>query len=442
MNKNRIENPNSNNELDCKSSSTLRTNPARRVNDKGYTKHYFEEGKRICSKIGSGGFHHTLSLSTPIEGDYKDIHDHRSIGGVIKIFDMCMGLEPRIKNEDIHGKVIKPYSGQVNTDEPVFYYHSDHLGSASYITDDQGYKTQHLVYLPFGELRSNREYHNNNKYDEQHWVDMKYNTGQFDTPYKFNGKEKDQETGYNYFGARYLNPTLSIWLSVDPMSDKYPHLTSYNYCANNPVMLIDPDGRKIVIAGEDGTSVEYTPNMKSDDKRVQMLNKTYKTKEGKSVIDNVVKSEKVFNINEQGIDGAEGSVIPSMGEYDVSWSNPNESHGGDAEDVFNEELFHCNQIANNQWDFDGDGKGNISLEVQAKEFSVRMNEASGRGFSSYYYENNHYKPTEMNVMQGRDRWNSPDKASYLKGNAQVGWFKSFPNGADRPDRYQKSPKSY
>jgi len=48
----------------------------------------------------------------------------------------------------------------------------------------------------------------------------------------------------------------------------------------------------------------------------------------------------------------------------------------------------------------------------------------------------------MNVMQGQDRWNSPDKASYLKGNAQVGWFKSFPNGADRPDRYEKSPKSY
>ena len=51
-------------------------------------------------------------------------------------------------------------------------------------------------------------------------------------------------------------------------------------------------------------------------------------------------------------------------------------------------------------------------------------------------------PARRNVMQGRDRWNSPDKASYLKGNAQVGWFKSFPNGADRPDRYQKSPKSY
>ena len=146
---------------------------------------------------------------------------------------------------NMRDNIIKKYAGQINPDEPVFYYHSDHLGSASYITDDQGYKTQHLVYLPFGELRSNREYHNNNKYDEQHWVDMKYNTGQFDTPYKFNGKEKDEETGLHYYGARYLNTDLSIWLSVDPMSDKYPHLTSYNYCANNPVMLVDPDGRDI-----------------------------------------------------------------------------------------------------------------------------------------------------------------------------------------------------
>ena len=112
--------------------------------------------------------------------------------------------------------------------------------------------TQHLVYLPFGELRSNREYYNVKyiNYYEQHWVDMKYNTSQFDTPYKFNGKEKDPETGLHYYGARYLNTDLSIWLSVDPMSDKYPHLTSYNYCANNPVMLVDPDGREIWIALE------------------------------------------------------------------------------------------------------------------------------------------------------------------------------------------------
>ena len=61
----------------------------------------------------------------------------------------------------------------------------------------------------------------------------------------FSGKEKDSETGYYYFGARYYNPDMSIWLSVDPMSDKYPSLSPYNYCAWNPMKLVDPDGTEI-----------------------------------------------------------------------------------------------------------------------------------------------------------------------------------------------------
>ena len=65
------------------------------------------------------------------------------------------------------------------------------------------------------------------------------------TPYKFNSKELDAETGLYYYGARYYNPNLSIWASVDPMSDKYPSMSAYMYCAGNPVVLIDPDGRKI-----------------------------------------------------------------------------------------------------------------------------------------------------------------------------------------------------
>ena len=67
----------------------------------------------------------------------------------------------------------------------------------------------------------------------------------WNAPYTFSGKEKDAETGYGYFGARYYDSGLSIWLSVDPMSDKYPSMSPYNYCANNPVILVDPDGRDI-----------------------------------------------------------------------------------------------------------------------------------------------------------------------------------------------------
>jgi len=65
------------------------------------------------------------------------------------------------------------------------------------------------------------------------------------TPSPFTGKEKDPETGYSYFGARYLDHELmTCWLSVDPMSDKYPSLSPYAYCAWNPVILTDPDGLK------------------------------------------------------------------------------------------------------------------------------------------------------------------------------------------------------
>ena len=59
----------------------------------------------------------------------------------------------------------------------------------------------------------------------------------------FTGKERDSETGYGYFGARYMDYELmAMWLSVDPMADKYPSISPYAYCAWNPVKLVDVDG--------------------------------------------------------------------------------------------------------------------------------------------------------------------------------------------------------
>ena len=60
------------------------------------------------------------------------------------------------------------------------------------------------------------------------------------------GKERDEETGFGYFGARYMDHELmTMWLSVDPMADKYPSISPYAYCAWNPVKLVDPDGMEI-----------------------------------------------------------------------------------------------------------------------------------------------------------------------------------------------------
>ena len=58
-----------------------------------------------------------------------------------------------------------------------------------------------------------------------------------------NGKEKDWESGFHYYGARYYwSEMLTGWLSVDPMADKYPSISPYAYCAWNPIILVDPDG--------------------------------------------------------------------------------------------------------------------------------------------------------------------------------------------------------
>ena len=122
----------------------------------------------------------------------------------------------------------QPGYGYISTDttnvEDIFFYHSDHLGSTSCITDAKANITQFDAYLPYGELL----------------VDEHSSTEEM--PYKFNGKELDQETGLYYYGARYMNPLTSLWYGVDPMTEKYPNISAYLYCHANPVKFIDPTG--------------------------------------------------------------------------------------------------------------------------------------------------------------------------------------------------------
>jgi RHS repeat-associated protein len=123
--------------------------------------------------------------------------------------------------------------GLISTSPPlggwgaVYFYHSDHLGSSSLITDGTGALVQHIEYVPFGEV----------------FVDERNST--WSTPYKFNGKERDEETGLYYYGARYYDSRTSVWLSVDPLAEKYMNVGSYVYCNNNPVKYIDPDGKEV-----------------------------------------------------------------------------------------------------------------------------------------------------------------------------------------------------
>ena len=103
--------------------------------------------------------------------------------------------------------------------------------------------------------------------------------------------------------ARYYNSDLSIWISVDPLADKYPNLSPYTYCADNPVRLVDPDGRTIV--GTDGKDVSYSidekgtvtwsKNASVDTKKIG--NELLKTETGKQQLDKLVNSETKITLN-------------------------------------------------------------------------------------------------------------------------------------------------
>jgi RHS repeat-associated protein len=135
----------------------------------------------------------------------------------------------------------------------TYYYHADHLGSTSVVTDHNGEVYERLEYTPYGET----------------WLDETSGDTYFDTPYRFSAKEKDEETGLYYYGARYLDPKYSRWISADPALGEYLpqapvndeakkhnqslpgqggvfnviNLNLYHYAGNNPIKYTDPDGR-------------------------------------------------------------------------------------------------------------------------------------------------------------------------------------------------------
>ena len=255
------------------------------VNKNRFTKHYFIGDKRIASRIGTGLFNNVYgrngSYVTAGQQDYAERMNQ--IQTQKEAYYKKVGVAPGVPtekgaygdpentgvgynavltelgNHDVpQGWIQTPrpnttpgttpgapvsWNDPSNPDDPqagygyvpndttkeeTFFYHSDHLGSTSYITDDKANITQYDAYLPYGELLVDE--HNSSE----------------ELPYKFNGKQFDDETGLYYYGARYLNPVTCLWYGVDPLAEKYKEIGSYVYCADNPINLFDPDGQKFI----------------------------------------------------------------------------------------------------------------------------------------------------------------------------------------------------
>ena len=289
------------------------------VNKTRFTKHYFIGSQRIASKIGTGQFNNVYGRNgshvtagekdyaarlNEIESQKEEYYKQLGVAPGVPTMKGAYGdpentgvgynaVLTELGNHDVpQGWIQTPrpnttpntnpgppvsWNNPGNPDDPqagygyipndatkeeTFFYHSDHLGSTSYITDDKGNITQYDAYLPYGELLVDE--HSSSE----------------DLPYKFNGKQFDEETGLYYYGARYMNPITSLWYGVDPLAEKFPNIGAYVYCHGNPINMIDPDGRDDYKLNKNGqisfwrrTNAKTTDRIFSSDKSHILINK-------------------------------------------------------------------------------------------------------------------------------------------------------------------------
>jgi RHS repeat-associated protein len=204
------------------------------IGNKGYVKHYFMEGERILSNVAGGGHPmvnpeeelepikggNAYNLSenfTNFAGNYFMNANYSSTTCQKSSIDYPVDWSEFPDLRDVYEHAVWS-----QVPDKLYYFHADHLGSGNIITDRTGGIYQTLAYAPFGESLINLR------------------LGNYDEKYQFTGYEKDEETGLYYANARYYDD--GWFKSVDPHAEKYPNISPYAYCANNPIMYNDPTG--------------------------------------------------------------------------------------------------------------------------------------------------------------------------------------------------------
>ena len=367
-----------------------------------YTKHIYVGSQRIVSKLGDLASYGADPRRIPYAGneadgltvDYKAKYNRQlqSIKDNYKAFDIpyngednddyvngqgfcCNDGTPEAAQARVMART-RAASGNFKPNDEYekmqFYYHPDHLGSSSYITNLDGEVSQHIEYVPFGEV----------------FIEERNNT--WNTPYLFNAKEFDEETGMYYYGARYYEPRLSLWMSTDPMEEHNLNLSSYVYCHNNPIILVDPNGMTDYF-NLNGKLVRHVDDGKTD--RIMLL----------------INSKKDDNINaaiKQGtfINVPSDAVVNKMEEaYDLTEKNGKE------------------------YGFRVGNKGTISTMVSGKEKEIGSDE---------------WKPAISSIVEQGDLVSydvhTHPKPKYEQGDKEIP-FNNMPSGTDKMNTVGNQP---
>ena len=144
------------------------------------------------------------------------------IGNDTTVTDYCGNLI----YENGVAKTLLTEAGYVSlNDNKYHYFIHDHQGNNRVVVSEDGSVEEVNHYYPFGGT---------------------FASSQSVQPYKYNGKELDRKNGLDWYdyGARMYDAALGRWHAVDPMAEKFYSLSLYNYCFDNPVKYIDPDGKQ------------------------------------------------------------------------------------------------------------------------------------------------------------------------------------------------------
>jgi len=177
--------------------------------------------------------------------------------------DYCAGGHIVYENDNLK-YVLNPegYSKkQSNGTYKYYYYAKDHLGNnrATFEATASSFSPQQEIsYYPFG-MPFTVIYPPRDGFSAEL------------QPYKFGGKEYDQMHGLNWydFGARYYYGIVPGFMTMDPLAEKYPWISPYVYCANNPVNAIDPTGKSTWVKNrEDGTYEVFNGDLNDKDRNI------------------------------------------------------------------------------------------------------------------------------------------------------------------------------
>ena len=124
--------------------------------------------------------------------------------------------------------------------------------------------------------------------------------------------------GYIYFGARYYDSELSIWLSVDPLASKYPFISPYAYCLNNPIRLIDPDGRDVYEFDENGKLLNQHENKNHD--QIVIIGSDGQRKEGKQYDYGTIKNDFTKSVEQKDGNSVDVSFLKITGDKNAKES--------------------------------------------------------------------------------------------------------------------------